>query len=341
MFGSERTPPGDDLDLDLDALRAWGREHTVPRAGFEDRMRERMMQVVLEVEAAASSSRRMPRWLRLVLRNTPIVIAAASVFVVVSFNGGHPGGQPAEASTSAGKVLNQAALNMTANVAAGSPIGTDYPGPGSVPAQSYTVAPTVAPGAGEGTGAGTSAAAVNASGMPSIPDPLLIAQGPSALPPGAAAAIPTDERLLLAMLHASISRVEGRDEDFDIFRVAAEYITDPAMPITVRATFLRMLALVDGVDAGGTATDVLGRSGIVIARLDSSSGLRQQYLLDENTGMLLEHLEFTSGGDLSTCAPGTATALDVYDATGSRLDIDRAIANAGIVVRPECAPAGN
>ena len=331
MFGNEHTPAGggDGNNFDLDALREWGREHIVPRAGFEDRMRERVLQVVLEVEAAAGgTAKRTPRWLRLVLRNIPVVIAAASVFVVVSFNGGHPGGQPAEASTNAGKVLNQAAQNMTSGAdRVQQQTGTDYPGTG-VP--SYTTQPAI-----------QQVAADNASGMPSIPDPLLIAQGPSALPEGAAASIPTDERLLLALLHSSIPRIDGRDEDFDVFRVAAAYITDPAMPITVRATFLRMLALVEGVDVGGEAVDVIGRHGVVIARLDSSSGLRQQYLLDQNTGMLLEHLEFTSGGDLSNCAPGTATALDVYDATGTRLEIDRAIANAGIVVRPECAPVGN
>ncbi|MBC7644326.1 MAG: hypothetical protein H7123_04310 [Thermoleophilia bacterium] len=326
MFGNEHTPAGPDDNFDLDAIRDWGREHIAPKAGFEDRMRERILQVVLEVEAAAGANlKRTPRWLRLALRNTPIVIAAASVFVVVSFNGGNPGGQPAEASTAAGKVLNQAAQNMTSSVQT-QQTGTDYPGTG-VP--NYTAPPVV-----------QRVAEVNASGLASIPDPLLIAQGPSALPAGAAASIPTDERLLLALLHSSISRVDGRDEDFDVFRIAAAYITDPNMPITVRATFLRMLALVEGVDVGGEADDVIGRHGIVIARLDSSSGLRQQYLLDENTGMLLEHLEFTSVGDLSNCAPGTATALDVYDAAGTRLEIDRAIANAGIIVRPECAPVG-
>jgi hypothetical protein len=296
------------------------------------RIQERVLQEVLAAEAAAGAGRRRRGgWLFTTLRQLPVAAVAAVVIVALSFNNGHPGGQVASASepiqhfisTTAAAMQQQQAVPVTtvgASAAAPDTGPVADPAGGTIPVESVSDADT----------------AGQPSATPTIPDPLLIAQGPGALSYAQAAAIPTDEQLLIAILRGSTPDDPNHDEDFSPFRIAAAYVADDHVPGPVRAAFLRSIALMDGVDLGGTATDVLGRMGTVLARLDSTSGVRQQYLLDPASGHILEHLEFTTRGDIGPCPAGTIVALDVFDAAGQPVGPDAADAATWPVPQPQC-----
>lgn len=279
-------------DDELDLLRGFGLGNPDPPPGLADRVAERVLQRVLEAEATTRGSRGRRRnwWGMQAMRHAPAAGVAAVIVVLLSFDGSTTGGTRAQAISAAMPVITAAAESMQAQ-------------------PSRQEASTSQPRAASESWASSSTRAA-------IPDQLLMAAGPAALDDRALASIPTDPGLLVEMLHLATAGDTGHDRDFQPFRIASEYVTSDRVPGPVRAAFLRAVSRMQGVDLGGESSDVLGRPGVVIARLDATSGIRQQYLMETSRGQILEHREFTTRGGFGSCAPGTTIALDVYDVDG-------------------------
>lgn len=306
---------------ELDVLRAYGVDDPEPPPDLAMRIESRLLeQAALEDDQRAAHyvRRRSSTWRSFLLRQAPVAMAAASLIVVLSFDQGRPGGQPAQATSGASTFLSNAA-----DTAQSEPVSLQSVDPvvmASAPsAETNVISNGQTAGAPNASPRGTRRTLMLPPTEPSIPDPIEMSMGPSGLDSAQLYSIPTDERLLLRMLRDATSGSDTHDADFAPFRIAASYVASDRVPGPVRAAFLRTVALMDGVDLGGDSVDVAGRIGVVVARLDSSSGVRQQYLFDAPTSQLLEHREFTTSGDFGNCSAGTVVHFDLYDDSGNRI----------------------
>lgn len=334
------TPHDDFHDAhDLAALRSFAIEDAVDEdriTAIEQRVRTHVLADEARRRARLRPAPRRRTWWRTALRQAPVAIVSAFIVVGLSFSGGTPGGEPASASTDAAPFLNETAANMMSE----QPIGVVSGGGG--PVGGGTAAP-------DASNSGAIATNVVTIDIPSpdaedqlaeAPDSQTLAAGPDALPDETLNTVPANESQLLQLLREAGSSNQGRDVDYLPFRVAASYVASPNVPVEVRAAFLRMIGQLDGIDLGGTSSDVVGRPGTVIARLDTESGIRQQYLLNPDNGRLLEHREFTTtGGGIGSCPAGMIIALEVFDDSGVVVDPQSAPWAPWPVVDPSCTPA--
>jgi hypothetical protein len=117
-----------------------------------------------------------------------------------------------------------------------------------------------------------------------------------------------------------------------------QWIVAQQVPADLRAAMLRSLDDMNGIDGALMGVDLLGRQGVVLSHLDIPSGLREQYVLAQDGGRLLERRSFTTSSVDPACPPGTFTEYSLYD------DLGRAVspANAPVLDWPQvvtaCAP---
>ena len=310
---------------ELDVLRSFRAELTEPPAGMQERIEERLWTQIMEETSSSHKRRWWHRydWSQNLVRQGALAGVAAVLIIAISFTGGKPtGGTPARAEAQTDP-LEAAISSIRA--------GTDSSQP-RYAAGDLTHPPQSGPLVTPNT------AVVFDTGE-TIPL-ATISAGPSALTPEQLAMMPTHELTLLAILRAAGGQRKTHDRDFEPFRIAALYISDRRVPAENRVAFIRLLRLLEGVDVGGVSLDVFGRPGVRVTRLDRTSLVLQEYLLDEHDGRLLEHREYIAYSRDTACPAGSVIALEAFDSNGFQVDQSRVPYGNWPTIVPECDPAG-
>ena len=291
-------------DRDLELLRGFRVDESVPSIDAEDRIDERVLQAVLDEELvrAGSHPRRsfqrpgMP-WYHGLVR--PLVAAGSLIVLaltvaVMSDGGLVPGGR---VGTSAGGVTQAGAgvLDATAATLFGS-------------------TPTT-PAAADGT--------LDLSDASD--DELALVDGPQTAPSGQLAtdtlalvqSLPRDPERLRAMIRSGVvERATADPDDRQAFLATMRWVIDDRVPDDLRATMLRSIGGLVGVDPAIAAVDMTGRSGVVLGHVSPTQGIRDQFLLDMQTATVLEQRSLTTGFVNPACPAGTYTAHELYDESG-------------------------
>jgi hypothetical protein len=304
-------------DPDLQLLRTFRADEAEPPEGLQARIEERLWQAILAEESARAPRRRPARqpWFQRMLR--PLVAAGAAatlaIGVAVASDGGSGTGSLGQASD---RQASPGVLDSTASALFG----------GDTAAQSSPIVGRL--NLSEGDERLLDGPQRDASGA-SLDD------GHAAL----ARELSRDPAELLQAVRSSIA-ASGVDDPHDVvaFHVAMRWVADPAVPVDLRAAMLRSIQDIDGIDAALGGQDVLGRDGIVIGQLDSSTGIRSQYVLDPSDGSLFEVRSFMTSYLDPACPPGTVTMHGVYDDAGQRIDPAAAQWVAWPQVVEACAP---
>lgn len=324
----------DQPDIDeLEALRGFrAYAHDLDDAGhelIEDTIRARIIDAQ---HTQSSRPRRRSSW---IIRQVPVAAVSALIVIAITSPGSENGPQTAVASTKAEPLLNRSAKAILPDdrVNYGSLEVTPVTSTRDVDTWIYYNRDT-------GDVAMSPASSPETMDLQTLP-PDRIIQGPSSLTPDELNALPVHaDALLNALRTASLQAQIDRDRDYLPFRIAAAYVSNPKVPAAARAAFLRALGRLDGVDLAGPGTDLLGRSGVVIARLDAASGVRQEYIFNADNGRVLEQLEFlTEGAQIGDCAMGTMLMIEVYDDEGFPISPASAPWTSWPDVHNECVPA--
>jgi hypothetical protein len=298
---------------ELEYLQGFRQVTSEPTAGLQERLEERLWQQVIEDEARQAQRReaRRARFWPTIMRQGAVAGVAATFVVVLAFTKGSPGGDPGLADT------GTAGLSAAGLVSGIPAIGAARSARNALSADPQSQSSLVSPPA-------------ELNSYPVVPgyagEPSLLNQGPAAMDEDQLDDIPTDAAGLHAALHnASAGQYPGHDDDFGVFRLAADFLADPDISTDLRSGLLDMLGRLDNIQVGGAAQDILGRPGEIVARADHASGVRQVQMLDTDTAQVLEELEFTTRLDqASGCVPGLATSLKLYDDSGAQIDADAA-----------------
>jgi hypothetical protein len=327
---------GHDHELDsLRAFRASAAHHDDDRdQALENEIRARIS--VLRDTPAVAPRRRM-RW---VLRQVPVaVVSALIVAFLINLQGTQGTSRPAVSAATAAPILNKSAQNVMQTV-------SGRGGANLIPAvQANPV--TNAPDQGwiyynqeTGEVAMSPASSPDTMQVPTVAPERMI-NGPAALEHHELDNVPVHTNTLLRALRQGASEAAlDRDLDYLPFRTAAAYVSNSMVPPAARAAFLRALARLDGVDVAGSGADVLGRSGIVISRLDAVSGIRQAYIFNTSTGRVLQQSEtLTTGPSFGTCQMGTVLMIELYDEYGSPIKPDAAPWGRWPEVHDTCTPS--
>jgi hypothetical protein len=310
---------------ELDHVRGFRSHLAEVPPGLQARLEERLWGDVLAEEArlrGGAAGRRRWRWgFPMVARQGVVAMAVAAVVLAVGIADQRGTAEAPVAAKATSDPLAAAMLAIGGDQAASEASG------GGVLVDGRATAPLVA--------TRTMVVFENGAEMPLSQ----VAAGPAAMSPEELALLPTDERLLLGLLRAAGGTTEQHDADFEPFRLAALYLSDPRVPVSVRVALMRMLRVVDGIAVGGSAVDVFGRAGVVVSRSDQTSGLQQQYLLDPDNGRLLEHREFVVLQRVTECPPGSVIVVTAYDSTGFPVPAGEAAYGNWPETRPECDPS--
>ncbi len=287
-------------DRDLQLLRQFRADEAEPPAGLQARIEERLWQAIIDEEATkAGRGRRAsrPGFFQRMLR--PLVAAGAAGALALGVAIASDGG------------AGQASLGQSAVTQAGS---------GVLDATASAL-----------FGGSAASAATPIAGRIDLTDgdERLVA-GPQHDDSGerlnedydeVVVALPRDPAELRDAIRMSIADAGYADPgDALAFQVAMRWVTDPAVPVDLRAAMLRSVEGIQGVDDALMGTDVLGRSGVVIGQLDAASGVRSQYLLDPDDGSLLEARSFMTAYLDPGCPPGTVTGHALFDEDGQPVD---------------------
>jgi hypothetical protein len=284
-------------DPDLQLLREFRASEAEPPAGMQERIEERLWRAIIDEEAAkASRSRPRRPWYEDLLRPAVAAGAAAMIALGVAVVGG---GTDGGASIGSGSSVSKAGVF---DATAGALFGESG-------ATSATSTPIVgAIDVGE-----------------SSDDDDTLARGPVLGADGALDEATTnfindttrDPQELQPRLIGVADRMAGSEQaDRVAFHMAMRWVVSPQVPADLRASMLRALQGVQGIDGAIAGVDQLGRSGIVVGQLDQDTGLRTQYLLDPEGGRLLEQRTFMAGYVDPACPPGTFTSHTLYGEDG-------------------------
>ena len=285
------------MDDDLDLLRSYRLQDADPPRGLQERLEEDLLHAMLD----ETSPRRAPiairatqparrRWFSGLARPA---IAFATLAVVaggiatISDGGGVVGGQGSNGSTSA---VTRASTNVLDGAAA-SLFG------GSASAAAATPRTPVI---------GT----INAS---EPEDAALLAAGPRSGTVETLGRLTRDPDQLAELLRAAPGELGVEDtHDRIAFHIAMTWVADASVPTDLRAAMLRSLGGLDDIDPATAGVDILGRPGIALGHLDSRTGVREQYLLAQDGGTLLERRSFTTTYLIPGCPPSTYTYHALY-----------------------------
>ncbi|MDQ0831200.1 hypothetical protein QF032_003044 [Streptomyces achromogenes] len=101
------------------------------------------------------------------------------------------------------------------------------------------------------------------------------------------ASLPTDPAALLRRIYAETPVGDGEDRDQAVFDRIGGLVREQVMPSATAAAIYRATARIPGVTEVDDAVDAAGRYGIAIAREDTKTGLRTEWIFDPGT---LEYL---------------------------------------------------
>ena len=318
-----------DID-ELEALRSF-RSH----AAELDDDGHTQIEHTIRTRIAASPARRKRTRTRWVLRQVPVAAVSALIVIALTHPSSDSGPQTAAASTRAEPLLNRSASELVTDRR------QQYASFETNPVTSNSSDDTwIYYNRDTGDVAMSPASGPETMDTRTLP-PERIIQGPAALSADELANVPVHADALLDALRTASAQVRtARDRDYLPFRIAASYVSNPDVPVAVRAAFLRALGRLDGVDVAGPGTDLLGRSGVIIARLDATSGVRQEYIFNADNGRVLEQMEFlTEGAQIGACAAGTILLVEVYDDQGFPIGPASAPWGSWPDVHGECVPA--
>lgn len=306
-------------DPDLQLLRSFRADEAEPPPGMQARIEERLWQAIMVEESArgAAASPSRTGWFQRMLR--PLVAAGAVATLAIGVAVASDGGSGTGSSLGQSSVRQASAgvLDSTASSLFG------------------------------GAATTRTSPIVGRLDLSEQGDSRLL-DGPRRDASGAdlddthaelARELSRDPDELLQALRSSIA-ASGVDDPSDVvaFHVAMRWVADPAVPVDLRAAMLRSIQGIDGIDSALAGEDVLGRDGIVVGQLDSSSGIRSQYVLDPADGSLLEVRAFMTAYLDPACPPGTVTMHAAYDEAGHQVDPASAPWAAWPPVVEACAP---
>lgn len=131
-------------------------------------------------------------------------------------------------------------------------------------------------------------------------------------------ALPTDPRALARVLR-SAGVGAGHDPDSELFTQVGDLLRGSPAPPRLRAALYTVGAGIPGVRLIGTTTDALGRPAVAIARNNPDGPGEERYLIDRNTGAMLEDQELAADGRMevritlvhSGGVPSTSVVPDV------------------------------
>lgn len=94
--------------------------------------------------------------------------------------------------------------------------------------------------------------------------------------------LPTDPSQLLALIKKETAGT-GTGPDAEAFTTIGDLLRESLMPPKLSAALYRAAALIPGVVQVQDSTDAIGRHGVAVARVDTTTGQRQEWIFDSGT----------------------------------------------------------
>lgn len=130
---------------------------------------------------------------------------------------------------------------------------------------------------------------------------------------------------LLEQVRVAVIERDGDDHAHRrIFNAAMRWVVEPAVPVDLRVAMLRAVEGLPEIAQARIDTDLTGRQGVVIAHVDSSIGIRDEYVLALESGRLLEQRSYTAAYLDPACPPVTFTSYELRDEDGMRVEPEEA-----------------
>ncbi|MCG6494468.1 CU044_5270 family protein [Kitasatospora sp. A2-31] len=121
------------------------------------------------------------------------------------------------------------------------------------------------------------------------------------------AALPTDPDALLQKIYTE-TRGQGRTPDQEAFTTIGDLLRESYPPAALTVALYKAAAKIPGVVMVDDAVDAAGRHGVAVARLDSTSGQRTEWIFDNTTLAFLGERTVQvegSSGEQGLIKPGT------------------------------------
>lgn len=309
---------------ELAQLRAYRADEAIPPVGMLERLRDDL-QLTIDAEReplpVARPARHRSPWRRYAEHRLfrPAMVAGAAAVLVVGIAGVSTSGDATSAGVGAATSATQASTSLFDGTAA-SLFGTGSDD-------------SVAPVLGTITSVGQTDDVASAVANHDRDDDAyaLLKRLPRD---------PTQLRdTLRSVSHAADGTTAIGGSDQGAFHLAMGLVTDGRLPADLRAAVLRSVGGFDGIDPAAFVRDDLGRTGVLISHFDAGSGVRDQYVLDQSTGVALEQRSFTSEYVDPACPPGTFTGFHIYDDAGNALEPHQLPTLDWPTVVPSCSPA--
>ena len=109
---------------------------------------------------------------------------------------------------------------------------------------------------------------------------------------------------------------QGRSVDGQALVFIADLLRTGIVPADLRASLYKAAALIPGVTITDTQANLDGRTGIAIGRIENASSMRQDIIIDPDTGLLIGEREITLE-PLDKIPAGTAITLTSIETTVS------------------------
>lgn len=125
------------------------------------------------------------------------------------------------------------------------------------------------------------------------------------------ATLTTDPDKLLAMIYKE-TKGQGNSPDQQAFTTIGDLLGESYPPAQLYSALFKAAAKIPGVVVVPNAQDAMGRSGVAVARLDETTGQREEWIFDKNTHVFLGERSVqvkvkASDGPDSLMKPGTVT----------------------------------
>ncbi|MDN3262793.1 CU044_5270 family protein [Streptomyces sp. CSDS2] len=119
--------------------------------------------------------------------------------------------------------------------------------------------------------------------------------------------LPTDPDTLLAKIYKE-TRGHGNSPDQEAFTTIGDLLGESYPPPALSKALFKAAAKIPGVVTVNDAVDAVGRHGVAVARLDETSGQREEWIFDRNTHIFLGQRSVQvsgAGGPQNLIKPGT------------------------------------
>jgi RNA polymerase sigma-70 factor (ECF subfamily) len=132
--------------------------------------------------------------------------------------------------------------------------------------------------------------------------------------PAFLASLPRDPRVLLNRIYAS-TLGQGQSADGEALVYIADALRSGVIPADLRAAFYEAAILIPGVTVTDRQTTLDGQTGIAIGRIEPTTKIRQDIIIDPTTGLLIgeRQVSYATGTDIpaGTVVEWTAIATSV------------------------------